>query len=572
MSETASQPNAPKKRDADLPPGTKKYVAIPTDIYNDDQINKTRTWLEGLMKDKSKMFQVIDFPWETPADVPEDELLKLAQEGKLDEEFDNYRRVIRWSHLVLDSSGYEEVSKKQEWIKAIYEEEDMLGRHVSHLNGKTSRILIIEFRKDFVYEKRAGKGVAVYVIDSGVAVDAKNTYNGDRIFPGFGDEFPKDPFNPLTTQAFDMEGLDKRLDHSPDSHGTGVASKIVTPFGTAKEVTIVPVVINIDETDDTAVAFRRVFGDIARRRANIRRATGELEPQLKAVVVLPSGLTKTDENFGYTREEAENSERGKDLIQAMAGIFLYCVPIVCSAGNFALVNPRRAIIDVMPQVLESNYIPLINVGATTLEGKAADFSQAPAVAGIIPVHMNYEPWDESKRGVDRVKEIKKWLKTPESSWERMKNSNPAKPDMQVNMIWNGADQRAHESVHGTSAEPPPPEKEGSTLVVALEQIEAPRSIKLKGGNICDGPPDHYNRYFFYRLEGDETGGMLAAEGTTTRATFDNPTWPTGEWNLKLNNRDLVAEDYTYKNDGQSAGALWKGDRKIDCQGDLAKPG
>jgi hypothetical protein len=53
--------------------------------------------------------------------------------------------------------------------------------------------------------------------------------------------------------------------------------------------------------------------------------------------------------------------------------------------------------------------------------------------------MSYDepPWGKMERNLDRVKAIKKFIQTDRSSWER-------KPG--VNMIWNGADKQAHESV------------------------------------------------------------------------------------------------------------------------------
>jgi hypothetical protein len=41
---------------------------------------------------------------------------------------------------------------------------------------------------------------------------------------------------------------------------------------------------------------------------------------------------------------------------------------------------------------------------------------APAVAGIIATHMNYEPWGQGKIGLEKVTDTKKWLTKSESSW------------------------------------------------------------------------------------------------------------------------------------------------------------
>jgi hypothetical protein len=90
---SASQPDfegpsdsstAARKRD-EIPPGTQLYVAWATDMRNDTQTTATRKWLEGIVKDKSKIREKVGFPW-TPEEVPNDELQKLYDEGRWDED------------------------------------------------------------------------------------------------------------------------------------------------------------------------------------------------------------------------------------------------------------------------------------------------------------------------------------------------------------------------------------------------------------------------------------------------------------------------------------------------------
>jgi hypothetical protein len=63
---------------------------------------------------------------------------------------------------------------------------------------------------------------------------------------------------------------------------------------------------------------------------------------------------------------------------------------------------------------------------------------APAVAAIIATYMNYDPppWSTNDRSVNRVKSIKEFLQSGKTTIERVAD---------VPMIWNGADQAAHES-------------------------------------------------------------------------------------------------------------------------------
>jgi hypothetical protein len=84
---------------------TKSYMVYASDIHNEAEINETRTWLEGLTKDKSKMREETRFPWDTPEDIPEDELDKLYEEGRLHAEPDNYEVPYAWFNVMLDQSG-----------------------------------------------------------------------------------------------------------------------------------------------------------------------------------------------------------------------------------------------------------------------------------------------------------------------------------------------------------------------------------------------------------------------------------------------------------------------------------
>ena len=107
-----------EKRD-ELPAGTHLYVVWVTDRENESHISETRKWLEGIVQDKSRITERTSFTWMTPEDVPEKELQKLWDEGRFDQEIDNYQRVDGWSNLLLDQAGYDTVSNKKEWISDI---------------------------------------------------------------------------------------------------------------------------------------------------------------------------------------------------------------------------------------------------------------------------------------------------------------------------------------------------------------------------------------------------------------------------------------------------------------------
>jgi hypothetical protein len=107
--DTPLRPTTIDKRDENLP-GTKSYAVWVTDRQNQSQVNETRKWLEGLVKDKSQIQEMRSFTWETAEEMPEKELQKLWDEGRYDQEIEKY---------VLDPAGYTAVSDKKDWIRSI---------------------------------------------------------------------------------------------------------------------------------------------------------------------------------------------------------------------------------------------------------------------------------------------------------------------------------------------------------------------------------------------------------------------------------------------------------------------
>jgi hypothetical protein len=64
------------------------------------------------------MYMWRDYTWDSPDNVPEDEINKLIDEGKSDE-IAKYKKVGGFWNLILDREGYEAVAKKKEWIETI---------------------------------------------------------------------------------------------------------------------------------------------------------------------------------------------------------------------------------------------------------------------------------------------------------------------------------------------------------------------------------------------------------------------------------------------------------------------
>jgi len=121
---------------------TRVYTVWASDVHNEAQVNETRTWLKSLVKDKDRMRDELGWTWDTIEDFPREEWDKLADEGRLEEEFDKYEVVRCWSGVVLDQAGYEKVAAKTEWIEAIranLHTSDMIA--VPKISTKTTQAL-----------------------------------------------------------------------------------------------------------------------------------------------------------------------------------------------------------------------------------------------------------------------------------------------------------------------------------------------------------------------------------------------------------------------------------------------
>jgi hypothetical protein len=175
---------------------------------------------------------------------------------------------------------------------------------------------------------------------------------------------------------------------------------------------------------------------------------------------------------GFKRQDVLDSPWGPTLVNMLESAFSAGIPIVLASGNFGG-DANRKVIDTFPQVLENgDDFPLINVGATDIYGKHWSRSQglgtsdgtqltiyapgdgisahshvdgpvstgisgtsvsAPMVAGVIALHMVYQPWDRNLIGKDRVKAIRKFIRSPDSSWTRL--AKEKQPDnLEVNMV------------------------------------------------------------------------------------------------------------------------------------------
>lgn len=177
-----------------------------------------------------------------------------------------------------------------------------------------------------------------------------------------------------------------------------------------------------------------------------------------------------------------------------------------------------------------------------------------------------KPWNDNLQGIERVKAIRSYLLSDDSSWER----SPG-----IRMIWNGAKQEDHEKAQDeststlTSASPLPTAAPPTHLLYIVLQ-----------GHITSKPgvspqkmqTDNQWLYFLakpedYNLCADASGASVVKAGGS-RGMLDNPPWPGGTWKFLGD----AAQDCWYKNDGQNTGVIWCDGRNdpIQCREDDRK--
>lgn len=331
--------------------------------------------------------------------------------------------------------------------------------------------------------------------------------------------------------------------------------------------------------------------------------------QHRSVITFASGwqISKYDAN---TYEKLKNIEELQTTFgKTLRKVLNLGVPFVCAAGNYRQ-EPGRDNIDTMPALFQDEDTPLINVGAADYEGKRARMSQggnqltiyapgvdiavpqkedfqegiasgtslgqsrsrcfidaqnadpetiaAPQVAGLIATYLSYaqKPWDDSKKGLERVKAIRDYLVSDASSWERQPG---------IRMIWNGAAKEDHESAGANAANPQKPYEKTQALGIVFGS----RGINKNPGKLYQKIV-YENRWLFFSTDRGksatcykEKDAVLAPKLDNEQWNlFENPGWPAGTYSLKVDNMDCE-----YKNDGKgNPGALWCKQRRypIEC--------
>jgi hypothetical protein len=173
-----------------------------------------------------------------------------------------------------------------------------------------------------------------------------------------------------------------------------------------------------------------------------------------------------------------------------------------------------------------------------------------------------KPWDDSKKGIDRVKAIRDYLVTDHSSWERAAG---------FRMIWNGAGKEDHESA-GTSnagspnSVPAPPHTtpgpaKGKALSIILQ------SMRLSQDRPKTAP--FINKWLFLSVNRGETPNCKSDGESLIKPL------PSAGGKEKLPHAELPGREELhfegspssceYLNDGKSnPGKLWCGGTGFDC--------
>ncbi|TQN64599.1 Subtilisin-like protease 2, partial [Colletotrichum shisoi] len=200
--------------------------------------------------------------------------------------------------------------------------------------------------KSYGYDDTAGKGITIYLIDTGPFGSAHSEL--------------QPPDSSVTRENINVMNHPYVFDET-SNHGTCVASKAVgKTVGVAKRANLITVRVDVTPGEyDIIRIWQTVYNDI--KRKGLRG---------KAVVSVSTE--------GYPTTDAEVNKRILlKMIELTDSIMLGMdVPIICSAGNRAARIGGSMEPDSLPAVLAKNKtLPIIVVGAATTDGTMLRFSQ-----------------------------------------------------------------------------------------------------------------------------------------------------------------------------------------------------
>ncbi|KAF2850900.1 hypothetical protein T440DRAFT_529503 [Plenodomus tracheiphilus IPT5] len=463
---------------------------------------------------------------------------------------------------------------------------------------------------DYIYVPDPGKNTFIYVIDEGIHLNVLNE-DSEREFVELAKEEGEQVLQTSTSKDRNEKPGD---DDSATSHGTNVAFKAAGKlFGVAKAVCFSTSMkggaclyhtgIKQMLTMCKYIGNNTIRQDLhGRRRLGARPGFGHSRPsgahgrQGRSVVISSQGLGN-----GFTHEDAASDPVWQSLYgDPIRKLHSMGVPFVCSAGNAAEEDKdekdpgkgKRDRIDTFPTVLADDNLPIITIGTrvsappdhltvyapgesiesqSKFNGQRAKYKNgnpiagtslsAPQVAGLIATYLSYHTdkrdWKD-KTGVERVKEIRKYIQSDQSSWVRDKTNG-------IRLIWNGATKEDHDSTgDGDDSDsdnpsiPPSPSLSPEALKTKALSIILQNEINV--GNV--------NKWLFFvvdrgvsplcRKEKDALAAFNAKDGSNL---VDEAPWPGGEYKLQIEGLGGCE----YKNGGNDAGALWCSEKGISCK-------
>ncbi|KAJ5115075.1 hypothetical protein NUU61_000834 [Penicillium alfredii] len=214
----------------------------------------------------------------------------------------------------------------------------------------------------YIYEKSAGEGIYIYVIDRGVAhpdfMHPHNTEGRDAIQR----ELPRNRRRPaIQTDLSKKKGEHPEVDDALNSHGTEVAIKALgIKFGAAKEAILIPVKIGEYNRAETSHGVFAAWHDIQTKGA--RRAR-------RSIVVM---------SIGSVFPENLNDEFTREMSGLISHLQYLGVPFVTTSGNFAQEfwhGQQRINIDTVPAIIAARGNPISVIGNVDFQGNFWSTSQ-----------------------------------------------------------------------------------------------------------------------------------------------------------------------------------------------------
>jgi hypothetical protein len=167
------------------------------------------------------------------------------------------------------------------------------------------------------------------------------------------------------------------------------------------------------------------------------------------------------------------------------------------------------------------------------------------VAGIVATFMAYdeEPWGNGFTGIERTKKIEQFLRSePGSGYKRFPSGE--------RVVWNGADQAAHDGAESDPNGASTPSKKAISIVLTDTILQGKNRFSWRFYGVTDGQ-NGVCRWDDGKLFYDDPNEWYTDQADPNDWTLINPPWPGGTYNLTI----WDEEKCQFNCDGASAGSL-----------------